>query len=212
MPLIALIGAMILISVLVWSAVPGPVPVHWNFGGEVDRYGNKVEGLLAVPFIALGVYLLFLLFPSIDPRRENYGQFRGPYLVLRATIIGLLALVHLLVLLAAFGVEIDIATVVPAVLGLVFVVIGNLLGKIRPNWFVGIRTPWTLSSRRSWIRTHRLGGWLFVATGFIMVAAAFAGAPFIAVVPVLIAGGVLVLCVYSYLVWRGDPDADTSRR
>ena len=95
----------------------------------------------------------------------------------------------------------------PVVLGGLFVVVGNAMGKLRPNWMVGVRTPWTLSSKRSWDRTHRLAGWMFVGAGLVFWIAA-ALAPGRAIVPGVVAliTGALVSVIYSYVVWRDDPD------
>lgn len=144
-----LIGAMFVLAVVVWSSAPDRIPVHWGPTGEPDRYGGKVEGLLLLPLLTLGIYLLMLLLPKVDPRRDNYSSFEGAYGVIRLSTVVFLALLYGLVLLWIEGVEPDFAVVVPVLVGGLFVVIGNLLGKIRPNWFVGVKTPWTLSSRRS---------------------------------------------------------------
>ena len=101
----------------------------------------------------------------------------------------------------------DIGTVLPLISGALFVVLGNLLGKVRPNWFFGIRTPWALSSAESWSRTHRLGGWLFLALGLLTMASALAVPRWsIAVMMALLLAATVGLAAYSYVVWRRDPD------
>lgn len=104
-------------------------------------------------------------------------------------------------------VPVDVSTVAPLAVGVMMVLMGSVMGKIRPNWFVGIRTPWTLSSKSSWVRTHRLGGWLLVALGLALAAAAVVSSR--AAVAVLIGGPAVTtlwLVVFSYLVWPRDPD------
>lgn len=104
-------------------------------------------------------------------------------------------------------VPVDVSTVAPLAVGVMMVLMGSVMGKIRPNWFVGIRTPWTLSSKSSWVRTHRLGGWLLVGLGLALAAAAVVSSR--AAVAVLIGGAIvstLWLVVFSYLVWRRDPE------
>jgi uncharacterized membrane protein len=102
---------------------------------------------------------------------------------------------------------VNVSVVMPAFIGGLMVVLGSLLGKIRPNWFVGIRTPWTLSSKTSWTRTHRLGGWLFLLVGLATLVSGAISAP---VAFYVLMGGlgltVVWTVVYSYVVWRGDPD------
>jgi uncharacterized membrane protein len=206
-PHLVLLAAMFLAAALTWPSAPERIPVHWDLAGEVDRYGGKLEGLLGVPLVALGIYLLMRFLPRIDPGRANYALFAGAYAVLRFVVLALLAGIYGLVHLVIRGHPVRMGTVMPLFVGALFVVVGGLLGKIRPNWFVGIRTPWTLSSKAAWTRTHRLGGWLFLVTGLATLGAAAVGPR--AAFAVLFTGGLVtaaVSMVYSYLVWRSDPD------
>ncbi|HVX30697.1 MAG TPA: SdpI family protein [Nitrolancea sp.] len=203
-----IIAAMFLAAAIIWPTVSGRIPVHWDAHGNVDGYGGKFEGLLLLPLIALGIYALLLFLPRIDPGRANYAQFSGAYLVVRYAVLLLLAGIYAITLLAVKGHEFDTARLVFGAIGILFIVLGNVLGKVRPNWFVGVRTPWTLSSKRSWVRTHRLAGWLFVLAGVIFLGLVFFDAG--AALPWIILGvvGVLtiVLVAYSYIEWRNDPE------
>jgi uncharacterized membrane protein len=202
-----LLAGMFALAAMTWSWAPGRIPVHWNLHGQVDRYGGRFEGLFGIPLAALGIYVLMLLVPRIDPGRANYPGFRGAFTTLRLALVVFMAALYGVIHLWLRGVEVRIGTVVPLLVGGVFVVVGNLLGKVRPNWFVGIRTPWTLSSKESWARTHRVGGWVFVIEGLVFMAASLIQAAwaFYAALSLLLVG-VLGIVVYSYLVWRGDPD------
>lgn len=205
LPQLALIAATFVLSAFAWPAAPDRVPMRWDFSGEVVGYGGKVEGLLLAPSIMLGAYGLLLFLPRIDPRRANYERFRWPYLIMRLATVAFIAVIHGVVLLSIWGVEINIAALIPLLVGIVLVVTGNLMGKIRPNWFFGVRTPWTLSSKRSWVKTHRLGGWVYVLIGFSWIGAAVAGrdwAFYLALAATIV--GSLFLILYSYLVWRQD--------
>jgi immunity protein, SdpI family len=202
-----LIGAMFLLAALSWGSAPARIPVHWTFSGHVDRWGGKLEGLLAGPLEALGIYLLTLLLPRLDPGRANYERFAGAYYAIRLSLVTLLAVLYGVQLAAMHRPGLDVAAFVPAALGGLFIVIGNFLGKIRPNWFVGVRTPWTLSSKRSWTRTHRLAGKLFLLDGLLLLPTGFLWPE--GALAVLLGGiGVLtaVVVVYSYLVWKDDPE------
>lgn len=200
------IAAMFVASTLAWGDVTGPVPVHWNIRGEVDGYGSRMEALLLVPAIALGMYLLLLLLPRIDPARANYASFTGPYALMRAALTASMAGMHALVLATALGYAVDAGRWIPVGVGALLVVLGNILGKVRPNYFVGIRTPWTLSSARSWEKTHRAGGRLFVAVGIALATAAIIGAPRLLVGVMILGGGALLwLVYYSWAEWRADP-------
>ena len=205
-PLLILL-AMWGISGWAWQRVGERMPVHWGPDGQPDRYGSRAEGLLVVPAIATGLYVLLLLLPLIDPGRQAYSLFRGAYLVIRACVLGVLLVVHSAAVLVALGSPLDTTRWVMATLGVMFIVLGNLMGKIRPNFFVGIRTPWTLTSKRSWVKTHRLGGWAFILSGvFFLVAAWISGTK--ALIGSLVITGILLVSVvaYSYFAWRSDPD------
>jgi uncharacterized membrane protein len=202
-----LIVALFVLAAAAWSTAPDRIPVHWNIAGQVDRWGGKFEGLMAIPLLALGIYVLMLVLPRFDPGRANYDAFSGPYTILRFGILVVLAALEVLILLWVRGVHASIGVWVPLLVGALFVVIGNLLGKVRPNWFVGIRTPWTLSSKVSWTRTHRAGGWLFILMGALLMATAVARAAWAVWVMLGVGGAGLVgLAVYSYVLWRNDPD------
>jgi uncharacterized membrane protein len=210
-----LLAGMFILAVVTWPWAPERIPVHWNLHQQVDRYGGRFEGLFAIPLLALGIYILMLLVPRIDPGRANYPGFRGVFTTLRLALVVFMAAIYGIVHLWLRGIEVRVGTVVPLLVGAMFIVIGNLLGKVRPNWFVGIRTPWTLSSKDAWVRTHRAGGWVFIVQGLVFMAAGVVHAPwtFFAACSLLLAGNV-GLVVYSYLVWRRDPDkvppADTA--
>jgi uncharacterized membrane protein len=206
-PHLVLIAAMFVMAASQWGTAPDRIPVHWNIHGQIDRYGGKVEGLLAMPAIALVVYLAMLLLPRVDPGRANYEGFAGVYATLRLAVLVVLAGVYGVVLLSMRGRSIDSGAIVSLLVGALLVLVGNLLGKVRPNWFVGIRTPWTLSSKLSWTHTHRAGRWIFIATGLLLMATAGLHGTWVTWTVVGFgAAGVFGLVVYSYRVWRRDPD------
>lgn len=207
LPMWLLLAGMFALASITWAWSPNRIPVHWDVAGQVDRYGSKAEGLLGIPLLAAGVYLLMLLLPRVDPGRANYDRFAGAYLVIRTAIITLLALLYGIVHLWIRGRQVDMAAVVPLLVGGLLVVVGSLMGKIRPNWFVGIRTPWTLSSQTAWSKTHRVGGWVFVGMGLVVMAAGMLQTAWAAgTMTVLLLAGAAGLFVYSYLVWRTASD------
>lgn len=201
------IAGMWVAAALAWGSTPDRVAVHWNWQGEVDRYGGRVEGLLMLPSMALGIYLLFLVLPRLDPARANYEKFAGTYSIFRLLFTVSMALIYGVALLSAQGYPVDMALLMPAIVGGLLVVVGNFMGKLRPNWFVGIKTPWTLTSQRSWTKTHRMGGRLLVLAGLMLILTgvvrtswAFAG------MWVAFMGFMAWVFIYSYLEWRKDPD------
>jgi uncharacterized membrane protein len=209
--LLALIGLMFAAALIVWPSAPARIPVHWNASGDIDRYGGKVEGLLLLPTLALGIYLLMRYLPRIDPGRANYARFGGAYTAIRAGVVLLMAGIYGMVIAWVLNVPVDVSRAVPVAVGALFMLFGSVLGQVKPNWFVGIRTPWTLSSTESWARTHRLGGWLFIALGVLFaITGAFKLGSFGYVVIGAAIAAVAVLVVYSYFVWRSDPARRTT--
>jgi uncharacterized membrane protein len=205
-PMWLLLAGMFLMAATGWGRVQDRIPVHWGLAGQPDRWGGKFEGLLALPLVALGVYLLLLLAPRIDPRRANYDAFAGAFQTIRLIVLLVLAVIQASAVMAAEGHAVERGIVVPLCIGALLMVLGSVLGKLQPNWFIGIRTPWTLSSDRAWTRTHRAGGRVFLALGLILMGAAVFRAPgYKAFMIGTGALAILALVVYSYFVWKDDP-------
>ncbi len=206
-PQLLLILGMLIIAAFTWSTAPDLIPIHWNLAGEVDGYGGKFEALLGIPLITLAVYLLLLFVPRIDPGYMNYQKFANTYTIIRCSIIAFMSVIYGVIQLTILRRPISVNAIIPFAVGILFVVLGNFMGKIRPNWFVGIRTPWTLSSKASWNKTHRVSGWLFILMGLSITAAGFFRSKW----AYFGMFAVIVICLfwmvfYSYLVWRNDPD------
>lgn len=204
LPLV-LIVADLIFAALVYPHLPARVASHWNLRGQIDAYSGRTAAVLVLPAIALATWLLLRWLPRIDPRRGNYAKFAGSYETVILAVVALVVAIHVLMLGAALGWPIAMDRVVAIALGALFVVIGNVLPRARPNWWFGIRTPWTLSNDRVWERTHRVGGYLMVAAGLLcIVAALFPGPPGIAVVVIAMAAAGLGSVVYSYVVWKQE--------
>ncbi len=207
----AVVAVMLAGSVWAWPQIPddAQVPIHWGLDGQPDGFAPKAVGLLGMPAFALVLAAVLAIVPRVEPRRDNLERSAPAYRTAITAIVVVLGVVHLAAIAAATGRDVEIGAVVPVTVGAVFVVIGNVLGKTRSTFLFGIRTPWTLTSERSWARTHRLGGRLMVALGLAVVVATILGvrgATLFAVLGAGVAALVVVLFAYSYLVWRGDPD------
>lgn len=206
LPQLLLIGAMFAAALWAWPQLPDRLPVHWNIHGEVDGWGNKFMGLLFVPLIVLAIYMLMVIVPSFDPGKANYQSFQKVYGIIRIAIVAYMSAVYAAMMYAAFGHKVNMTSVGLPLVGVLFIILGNFLSKIRPNWFVGVRTPWTLSSQLSWDKTHRLAGWLFILMGFLFVPVALLQTT-LSLVAMLICDGLCLvwIVIYSYLVFRSDP-------
>jgi len=213
-PLLVLTAVLVVgqlaVSGLAWTQLaPGArIPIHWGIDGRPDGYADAWLGLFLLPAITLVLGPILAVAPRFDPRRANLVRSAPAYLWIVGTALVFMAGVHVLVVLSALGNDVDITRFLGVGVGAMFVVIGNFLGKTRSSWFLGIRTPWTLSSERSWTLTHRLGGYLFIGTGALTAVVAFLFPPevFFWVLIVGLGASVAALFVYSYLVWRDDPD------
>jgi uncharacterized membrane protein len=202
LPVVAMFAA----TALCWSDVPDRIAVHWNLQGEPDGFDGKFSGLLLLPLISLAVYLLTLLLPLFDPGQPNYETFAGTYNTIRISITLFFSAVYTVGLLSALGYRVNMSTVIGLALGLLFIMLGNVMGKIRPNWFVGVRTPWTLSSKISWTKTHRLAGWLFIGMGLLAATWGLLQTVWMFGLMLAVGGGcAFLIIVYSYLVYRKDP-------
>ncbi|MDV2988774.1 MAG: SdpI family protein [Dehalogenimonas sp.] len=206
-PSLLLIAGMFIATALSWSSAPDSIPVHWGINGEVDRYGGKFEGLMLLPLLAVGIYLMLLFIPRIDPKRTNYERFANVYRIIRIVMLVFMAAIHGAIIAIVLGSGIDISLVVMVIVGLLLAILGNYFGKLKPTWFVGIRTPWTLTSDLSWDKTHRLGGRLFVILGLLLAASGIIGQEWaFYLVFGLMFAMIIYLVIYSYVVWKSDPD------
>jgi uncharacterized membrane protein len=202
--------AMLAVSSWAWGQIPDgtQVPIHWGIDGQPNGWAPKPFALFGLPLLSVGLALLLAFAPRVDPRYANLRRSATAYWAIAYAALGLLAVVHVAAVLIATGRNLNIGLIVSVAIGVLFVIIGNFLGKTRSSWIFGIRTPWTLSSERSWTRTHRLGGYLFVALGVLVVVVALIGPAWLDVAVLLggVAVVVLTLTVYSYLVWRDDAE------
>lgn len=204
LPVILIAGAVVF-SLAVYGRLPERVVTHWNAMGEPNGYSSRLVAAFLLPGTTVALWGLLRAVPYIDPRRANIEKFRDTYEIMIVMFVLLLTVLHVLVLGNALGWPIPVARVTPIAVGALFVVLGNLLPRFRSNFFMGIRTPWTLSSETVWTKTHRVGGYLMVAAGVLIMAAAFLPARFFTWVVLFAAFGMgIAVLVYSYVVWRGE--------
>ncbi|MFQ5888662.1 MAG: SdpI family protein [Gemmatimonadota bacterium] len=199
------IAAMLAASLLAFPSLPREIPTHWNLRWEADGWMAKWPGAFLFPGLGLLVWLLLLFLPRIDPRRQHYERFRETYWLLVNWIVLLIAFIEVLSFGEALGWPIVGPRLMLVALGVVLIAIGNYLPRVRSNWWIGIRTPWTLESESVWKATHRLAGRCFVGAGVTFLLTIVAPARlrgWIAGTAVMLAA--VVPLVFSYVAFRRE--------
>src|SRR3989442_4521370 len=187
-----LVIAAVAVAVSLWAypQLPPTVATHWNVRGVADGFSSRLVAVSIMPLVIIAMTGLFNLLPKLDPRRANYTKFIGTYWLIANAVILFILIGHGMIVATGLGYPVKIGRTMPIGVGLLFIVLGNYLTRVEPNWFVGIRTPWTLSSDTVWRRTHRTGGWVFVIGGLLLASTALLPpSPFL---PLLIATIVIV--------------------
>lgn len=201
-----LIAAATIAGLLLWDQFPEQMASHWNENDQVDGYMPKFWGVFLMPLVTLGMFLLFLVIPNIDPLKANIAQFRDTFNLFVTFIIGFMIYVHALTLLWNLGyTNFKLSQAMLPAMGLLFIVIGSLLRKAKRNFFIGIRTPWTLSSDYVWDKTHQLGAVLFTVSGVLAVIGGFFGgmiAFWFLFVPMI--GSTIFVLIYSYVLYQKE--------
>jgi len=203
---LVLILAATIAGLALWNRLPDQMASHWNVNDQVDGYMSKFWGVFLMPLISLGMFLLFLVIPSIDPHKVNIAQFRAVFNLFIVLIVGFMLYIYTLTLLWNLGyTDFGVGKAMMPALGVLFIFIGYMLRKAKRNFFIGIRTPWTLSSDRVWDETHRIGAILFTISGILALLGSFFGGPtafVLLMVPIL--GSTLFLLIYSYVLYRRE--------
>jgi len=205
---IFLIAFSLAFSVSVYDRLPEQMASHWNTANQVDGFISRFWGAFLMPVISVGMLLLFLVIPQIDPLKANIAKFREYFNAFIALMVGFMVYVHILTMLWNLGYDqFNMGTAMLPALGLIFVFAGIMMRQAKRNFFIGIRTPWTLSSDHVWDETHRLGSTLFIASGILTLLGAFFPdyAIWFILIPVL--GSTLFLLVYSYLLYQRETNA-----
>ena len=202
-----LVIALIAVGMSIWAypQMPPTVATHWSLNGTPDGFSSRLVAVLIIPGVVLVMTGLFNVLPKLDPRGGNYPKFFGTYWLICNTVIAFMLIAHAMILASGIGFPMHIDRLMPVGVGLLFIVLGNYITRVEPNWFVGIRTPWTLSSDTVWRKTHRTGGYLMVLGGLLVAACAVL--PHGAFIPVLIVAILLMAVipiVQSYILWKRE--------
>ncbi len=204
----------ILMTLLSWAlaawlytCLPQRVPTHWNWEGKVDGWGDKSWATFLMPATMTGMLVLFVFLPALSPRQFEVDSFRSTYLYIMVLTTGLFAYMNAIILLQTWqevrgGPKyLEIGRALIAGIFLFIALLGNVMGKVRRNFYIGIRVPWTLASERVWDDTHRLAAWVMVAAGSIGFVLVIVGvSPGVALGLLIVS--MLIPVVYSFIHYK----------
>lgn len=201
--MVSAIFILIAVGAAVWlyPHLPNRVPSHWNIHGQVDGYLPRFWAAAMAPLTVAGLAVLMVVLPLISPRRFEIKPFARVYTTLMLVSQGFMLVIGVVMLVAGAGYAVSVPLVAMLAVGALFMVLGNYMGKLRKNFFMGIRTPWTLASDAVWERTHRLGGWAFMLGGVVLIIGALVGGVVWPVIAAIVIAAVIPV-VYSFVIYR----------
>lgn len=203
--IVSIVFVLIAAAVGAWlyPHLPPRVATHWDLQGNVNGWSPRWLAVAIWPVLIAVMAVLAWLLPVISPRRYEITPFMGIYSGLMLFLQAFLLVVGVCAMLAGAGHHLPVGLIVTVAVGALLMVLGNYMGKLRKNFFIGIRSPWTLASDTVWERTHRFAGWLFVLAGaaWIVLSLTIAARRVWPLV-VLVAVVACVPYAYSYLVYR----------
>jgi uncharacterized membrane protein len=201
---LVIIAVSYLIGIYLSSRLPYLMASHWGINGEVNGYVSKSFGIYFLPSLLIILYFLFRFLPKIDPYKKNFSEFQNYYDIFICLIFSFLFYIYLLTLYWNLGYRFNMVQLMSPALAVIFYYAGVLTQNAHRNWFVGIRTPWTLSSITVWQKTHKLGGKLFKLTALLSLFGTILPqlAIYLIIVPVVLA--TITVFVYSYLEYQKE--------
>jgi uncharacterized membrane protein len=203
--LIIIFLLIIAITILAYPHLPEEIATHWNLDGKPNGFSSRFEGVSIIPLITLALYILMLVAPSLDPRKENYLKFLKAYRLIKLGLFLFLLGIQLLVIVFNLGYNVNIGKITTLGLGILFALLGIYLPQIKHNYFIGIKTPWTLANEKVWHETHRLGGKLFLISGILIMLSVFLpDKPRFWLLMILLIGSSLIAMVYSYFLFKKE--------
>lgn len=205
---VAVIVATLAGTLVAYPHLPSTVPMHWNAHGQIDSWGPRWSVLVYMPGIMIGTVVLFAALPWLSPKKFEVDSFGPTYLYIMIVMVAMFGYIQILTLLTSLGLALDVGRAIEGGVSLLIALLGNVLGKVRRNFYVGIRTPWTIANERVWNATHRLGAKTFFVGGLLGLLAVLLRAPFWVPVVCFLAGAfipvVYSLVYYKQLEHRGE--------
>ncbi len=199
---IVLVAIMFIAALILYPSLPQIIPTHWSFDGTADGFGDKTWGVFISPFVALAMLIFFPLLPLIDPRKENYEKFGKVWDLLQTVFIIFFGYIFILQMYFTFHTDesADMGKFMMGGIGVLFILIGNYLGKIRQNYFIGIKTPWAINDPEVWQKSQRFGGWVMLIAGIGFLIEAFVWFHIIEFFIVAVAAIIILPTAYSFII------------
>ena len=201
---IAIILLSFAMSIYIYPMMPAKLASHWDINGNVNGYMSKFWGLFFTPILSIILFAVFTAIPLIDPLKKNIAKFKKQYDTFIFIIILFIFYIHVLLLFWNFGFKFNMIQLMSPAFAILFYYMGNLISKSKRNWFIGIRTPWTLSSDYVWKKTHELGGKLIKVAGIISLAGIFLPQYEILFIIIPIITFMLFSVIYSYIIYSKE--------
>jgi len=199
---IIIVALMFITGALLYSYLPDMIPTHWGFEGQPNQWSPKTWGTWLIPLMSLAFLILFPILPKLDPKKENYEKFKQPWGVIQTSLVAFMGYIYGVTMFVIFYPEYNafVGRAVVFGMGVLFVILGNYMGKVRQNYFVGLKTPWTLNDPEVWQKSQRLSGWAFVLCGLVAIIESIIWIATPYVFFVAFALTVIVPIAYSYLI------------
>ncbi len=196
----------LLVTAVLFNRLPDLIPMHWDVNGQIDAYYPKFPWAFMAPVIGILIVLFMDILPKLDPKRENYDKFKSQYQYIKIFMLLFFVVIQFITISVSLGAAfIKVDMIIKLMVGIMFIFIGNLMPKLKHNYFVGIKTPWTIANESVWLKSHRHGGFIWFATGFALFGLAFIpGSISAAIYFSLILIASFEPIIYSYLCFRKE--------
>lgn len=189
----------------VWGALPDQVPIHWNAEGEIDNYGDKIMLVIIPMAMPLLTYLIFIFAPIVDPKKRLDSKNKK-FQSFKVLFTGLMSALAVFIIYSSYNSANFASSVITIILGVLFIILGNYIKTLKPNYFIGIRTPWTLENENVWRKTHKTASVLWFVGGLFIVLLSFilpAKLNFTVFITITIAISIIPI-LHSYFIYRGE--------
>jgi len=205
LPSLFFIVFIIVFSFIAYPSLGDKIASHWNFAGQVDGWSNKSSFIYFFPGLIIVMYGFMTLMPIIDPKKESYAGFAQTYINFKTLMVGILSAIYAITIFSNLGYDINIGKTVSLLIGGMMILIGFMLKNIKSNWFIGVRTPWTMSSPLVWEKTHKISAYSFSFLGLCIIIAPYLSNPWnITVFAIGLVQAVIGTMAYSYIIYRKE--------